>query len=112
MVLTLFCEAMPGQPPHHGMSVAAGKTGFIKTEWFNSLEVSDSQQGHGGEKWVTEIKWEPAGRSRTAETVPESTSRVPRCSLGLGVYGNGSKHDISSAASGTTPASNNSPPAQ
>lgn len=38
--------------------------------------------------------------------------RAPCCSLGLGVYGNGSKHDISSAASGTTPESNDSPAAQ
>lgn len=38
--------------------------------------------------------------------------RAPCCSLGLGVYGNGSKHDISLAASGTTPASNDSPAAQ
>lgn len=38
--------------------------------------------------------------------------RAPCCSLGLGVYGNGSKHDISPAASGTTSASNDSPAAQ
>lgn len=37
---------------------------------------------------------------------------APCCSLGLGVYGNGSKHDISLAASGTTLASNDSPAAQ
>lgn len=34
------------------------------------------------------------------------------CSLGLGVYGNGGKHDISPAVSGTTLASNDSPAAQ
>lgn len=34
------------------------------------------------------------------------------CSLGLGVYGNGSKHDISPVASGNIPVSNDSPAAQ
>lgn len=38
--------------------------------------------------------------------------QTPCCSLGLGVYGNGSKHDISPVASGLTPASNDSPAAQ
>lgn len=38
--------------------------------------------------------------------------QVPCCSLGLGVYGNGSKHDISPAACGATSASNDSPAAQ
>lgn len=35
--------------------------------------------------------------------------QAPCCSLGLGVYGNGSKHDISPVASGLSPACNDSP---
>lgn len=81
------------------------------------MEVSDSQWGQEEvEKKLNGMmgmRRAAAGRSHAEEeTDPESEGRALRCSLGLGVYGNSSKHDISSAASRTTPASNNSPAVQ
>lgn len=77
------------------------------------------------EKWVTSIRLTTAlrndgvrkegalGRNRLKKQSGWiECGQAPCCSLGLGVYGNGSKHDISPAASGMTPASNDSPAAQ
>lgn len=121
MVLALFCEAMPGQPPSGKAASWDGCRGWENglhknpnglIRWKSAIqrgqeEVEKKQNGMMG------MRRAAAGRSHAEEeTDPESEGRALRCSLGLGVYGNSSKHDISSAASRTTPASNNSPAVQ
>lgn len=67
-------------------------------------------------RWSQEGKEPYVGRNglkeRSGEDGVNARGPAPCCSLGLGVYGNGSKHNISPAASGTTPASNDSAAAQ
>lgn len=96
------------------------------TSWEQSRIMDSLRDGWNKVKLVKRIRWTTArmkeqedgpiwGRDRfnwsTEDRVKEGGQAL--CSsLGLVVYGNGSKHDIFTAASGTTSASNDSPATQ
>lgn len=114
MKLTLVFEAIKGH-----CTLASEWWGHI-AGWENRLHenhvgyMNASVMHEGKRRWQGWDRPQQEGALVEEETDQGSKSwgQTPCCSLALGVYGNSCKHDISTAASGTAPASNDSPAVQ